>query len=130
MKAAKTDDELSPMAVLPSVLPSVDDACPLDEGGPIARTGFTYQDEVAVSFVIEMLRTPALLKIHCETHDDILLVWGTQGGNAAEFVQVKAGEADKLWSVADLCRRDGRACGRSVYERSLARDAYRETSQF
>lgn len=112
------------------VLPSVDEVCPAEEGGPTARSGFTYQDEVAVGFVIEMLKNPGLTKIHCETHDDILLVWAASEGPLAEFVQVKSGELNKLWSIADLCRRDDGAVGRSIYEVSLARDAYRELSAF
>jgi Cap4 dsDNA endonuclease len=59
--------------------PSVDDVKPDDEGGPISRSGFSYQDEIAVSFLIEMLETSWLLKVHCETHDDLLLVWAVEG---------------------------------------------------
>lgn len=72
--------------------PSVDDAKPAEEGGPLARTGFNYQDEVAVSFLVQMLGAPSLLKIHCETHDDIVLVWLStdQTDRTAEYVQVKA----------------------------------------
>ena len=50
--------------------PSIDHAKPSEEGGPIARTGFNYQDEVAVSFLIDMLSDSEILKIHLETHDD------------------------------------------------------------
>jgi len=110
--------------------PSVDDVRPVEQGGPIARQGFTYQDEVAVSFVIEMLQNPALLRVHCETYDDILLVRAGQDGNEAEFVQVKGGEIDKLWSIADLCRRDGGVAGSSIYETSIARDAHKEPARF
>lgn len=90
-------------------LPSVDDARPSEEGGAIARAGFNYQDEIAVGFLIEMLETPSILKVHCETHDDVLLVRVQNGSGVriAEFVQVKASEPDKLWSVADLCARPG-----------------------
>lgn len=111
------------------VLPSVDDIMPNEEGGPIARSGFNYQDEIAVSFLIEMLENPLLLKMHCETHDDIVLVRTMEGseGKVAEFVQVKASEPDKLWSISDLC--SGKA-GRSIFEISLARDKHRETSRF
>jgi hypothetical protein len=112
------------------VFPSVDDICPVEQGGPIARAGFTYQDEVAVSFVVEMLQSPRLVKLHCETHDDVLLVWATDAGNIAEFVQVKGGELDKLWSIADLCRREGGVPGRSIYETSLGRDGHSEASSF
>jgi hypothetical protein len=61
--------------------PSVDHAKPTEEGGPTARTGFNYQDEIAVGFLVDMLETPALIKVHCETHDDILLVWTTNGSS-------------------------------------------------
>jgi hypothetical protein len=114
------------------VLPSVDDVKPEEEGGPIARSGFNYQDEIAVSFLIEMLENPALLKVHCETHDDVLLVYEVDGSatHFAEFVQVKASEQDKLWSVADLCARKSRAVGSSIFEISLARDKHAEISRF
>ena len=72
----------------PAELPSVNDVRPREEGGPLARVGFSYQDEVAVAFCIEMLNDPSLLKIHCETHDDILLFRVADDGPNAEFVQV------------------------------------------
>ncbi|TCK94718.1 dsDNA nuclease domain-containing protein [Paraburkholderia sp. BL9I2N2] len=109
---------------------SVDDACPAEEGGPIARTGFSYQDEVAVGFLIDMLCDPSLVKIHCESHDDILLLRSGEAGRIAEFAQVKGGEADKLWSVADLCYRKSDAVGSSIFEVSLSRDQHRELSRF
>lgn len=59
------------------VYPSVDDAKPMEEGGPIARKGFNYQDEIAVSFLLDMMDDQSIIKIHCETHDDILIVRGT-----------------------------------------------------
>lgn len=111
--------------------PSIDDATPSEEGGPIARKGFNYQDEIAVGFVLEMLATPQLVKIHFETHDDLVLVWAV-GAPAliAEFVQVKGAEADKLWSVADLCLRKKQAVGSSIFEKSLDRDQHDETARF
>jgi Cap4 dsDNA endonuclease len=114
------------------IFPSVDDAKPLEEGGPEARKGFNYQDEIAVAFFIDMLETPSLLKVHCETHDDILLVHAPDGPaiRIAEFVQVKASEPDKLWSVADLCQRKKSKAGTSIFERSLARDQHQEESRF
>jgi hypothetical protein len=112
--------------------PSVDDTKPREEGGPVARSGFNYQDEIAVSFLIEMLEKPSLLKIHCETHDDVLLVWEQDDSDIqlAEYVQVKAGEPDKLWSVADLCKREKALVGTSIFEKSLAHDRHREESRF
>ena len=66
--------------------------------GPVARTGFSYQDEIAVSFLIQMLEDPSIIKVHCETQDDILLVSESAGSKEriAEFVQVKASEQSKV----------------------------------
>lgn len=113
-------------------LPSVDDMKPSEEGGPIARSGFNYQDEIAVGFLIEMLEDPSLLKVHCETHDDVLLVRVVDGlaMPLAEFVQVKASGPDKLWSMADLCALKKGKTGTSIFEISLARDKHREDSRF
>lgn len=115
-----------------SAWPSIDDAAPDEEGGPIARTGFNYQDEIAVSFLIEMLETPTLVKVHCETHDDVILVRQQESSAPllAEFVQVKASEQDKLWSVADISQRKGGKAGTSIFETSLGRDKHAEASTF
>jgi Cap4 dsDNA endonuclease len=96
--------------------PSIDDAKPNEEGGPIARAGFNYQDEIAVGFLIEMLETPTLLKVHCETHDDVVLVRQSSVSDKreAEYVQVKASAQDKLWSLADLCQRQLAKPGTSI----------------
>ena len=115
------------------VFPSVNDVKPLEEGGPIARAGFTYQDHIAVGFLIEMLGNPSLQKVHCETHDDILLVWEESGLDTqlAEFVQVKANKLDKLWSIANLCARKKKdSAGTSIYEISLSHDRHCEKSCF
>ena len=105
---------------------------PDEEGGPIARSGFNYQDEIVVWFLIEMLESPSLLKVHCETHDDILLLRAKDGSavRMAEFVQVKASEPNKLWSVANLCSRKNSKPGSSIFEISLGRDKHREESRF
>jgi Cap4 dsDNA endonuclease len=115
----------------PQITPrtSIDHAEPSEQGGPIARTGFNYQDEAAVSFLIDMLADPTILKIHLETHDDIVLVRSSDSMAIAEFVQVKAAELDKLWSMADLCRSE-RGLGTSIFETSLNRDKYNEPSRF
>jgi hypothetical protein len=121
-----------PLPLVPVVWPSVDDAKPSEEGGPIARTGFNYQDEIAVGFLIDMLEAPTMIKVFCETHDDILVVHvaGTEGQRAVEYVQVKASEQDKLWTVADICRKKDNKNGSSIYESSLLRDKHAEDSQF
>jgi|GEM_PF-1002239 len=113
------------------VWPSIDAVAPSEEGGPIARKGFNYQDEIAVGFVLEMLANPQLVKVHFETHDDLILVWDIGAPPLiAEFVQVKGAEDDKLWSVADLCLRKKRAVGSSIFEKSLDRDQHDETARF
>jgi len=112
------------------VWPSIDDAQPVEEGGPSARTGFNYQDEIAVGFLIDMLANPALVKVHLETHDDIVLVWEEIDARTAEYIQVKAGEEEKFWSVADICQRKKAKTGTSIFEKSLDRDGYLENSLF
>ena len=75
----------------PKVFPSVEDGTPSEEGGPIARTGFNYQDEIAVGYLLDMLENPSIQKVHCETHDDVILI-SQQDASAqviAEYVQVK-----------------------------------------
>ncbi len=111
--------------------PSIDDASPAEEGGPIARGGFSYQDEVAVGFLLDMIEDSGLLKVHFETHDDLVLVRASDVGTlpVAEYVQVKAEEPDQLWSVATLCERK-KTKGSSLFERSLARDCHAETAHF
>lgn len=112
--------------------PSVDAAKPIEEGGPDARKGFNYQDEIAVSFLLDMIEDNSIVKIHCETHDDILIVRATEGTNqrSAEYVQVKATEPSQLWTVATLCQRKDGKEGTSVLERSLAHDCHKEHSRF
>lgn len=112
--------------------PSVDVAKPIEEGGPDARKGFNYQDEIAVSFLLDMKEDDSIVKIHCETHDDILVVRATEDGNqnCAEYVQVKATEPNQLWTVATLCKRKDGKDGTSVLERSLAHDCHKEHSRF
>lgn len=110
-------------------LPSVDDLAPSEEGGPIARSGFDYQDEVGVSFLLDMLEDTAIQKVHFETHDDLVIVMAGEPCSIAEFVQVKAGEINQLWTVAFLCKNEN-GTGTSVLERSLGRDCCREQSLF
>jgi hypothetical protein len=112
--------------------PSVDIAKPIEEGGPDARKGFNYQDEIAVSFLLDMMEDDSIVKIHCETHDDILVVRTTEevNQNCAEYVQVKATEPNQLWTVATLCHRKNGKEGSSVFERSLAHDCHKEHSRF
>lgn len=113
------------------IWPSVDNARPTEEGGSAARAGFNYQDEVAVSLLLNMLENPTVLKLHCETHDDTVVIHAAgDGARIAEYVQVKATEGDQLWSVAKLCQQEKSKPGTSIFEKSLARDSHSETSRF
>lgn len=126
------DDTHSAESVKAHEWPSVDDAKPMEEGGPDARKGFNYQDEIAVSFFLDMMEDQSIVKIHCETHDDILIVRATEdtNQNRAEYVQVKATEPNQLWTIATLCQRTDGKKGTSVLERSLAHDCHKEQSCF
>jgi hypothetical protein len=108
-------------------LPSIHDLAPLEQGGPIARTGFLYQDHIAGRFCIEMLRNARLVGVWCETLDDITLLWmGDNDQLSVEFVQVKGHELVQMWSVALIC--DG---GKgSLVARSLAQHRCREPCCF
>jgi hypothetical protein len=79
-----------------------------------------------------MLEAPSIQKVHCETHDDVILI-SQQDASAqviAEYVQVKGSEDDKYWSVADLCVKVKGKAGSSIYETSLERDKHSEVSRF
>lgn len=108
-------------------LPSIHDLPPLEQGGPIARTGFMYQDHVAARFCIEMLRNPTLIDVWCETLDDITLLWSAPGGGlTVEFVQVKSSDHGQMWSIALICA-DG---NKSLVARSLAQHRCHEPCCF
>jgi len=116
-------------------LGSIHDLPPPDEGGPIARSGFFFQDHVAAKFCLQMLLDPKLKSVRCETHDDVVLIWDAEGEDLVEFVQVKGEEDDQLWTIAKLCQREKSAsnkdgAGTSILERSLARDACSESTCF
>jgi hypothetical protein len=113
---------------------SIRDQSPLETGGTIARKGFIFQDHVAANFCLALVLDPDLKEVWCETQDDITLIWSNGQTEVGEFVQVKSNELAKLWSVADLCRRDGAPAneriGSSILEKSLANDRHREESLF
>ncbi|WP_109450893.1 Hachiman antiphage defense system protein HamA [Azospirillum sp. TSH64] len=108
----------------------IDPVSASDAGAVASRRGQKYQDHVAASFVIEMLNSPAILQVECETADDITVRWIIDGKKANEYVQVKTTDGDKKWTVTDLVSRtDGRA-GTSIAERSLDCDRYEEEPLF
>lgn len=107
---------------------------PLEEGGPIARAGFDFQDHVAAMFCLQMLRDPSIRALWCETHDDLLIDKVVGGHPAVEFIQVKSDAPDQLWSVARLCARDHArdqpTPGTSILEKQIAHDRGDEQSYF
>jgi hypothetical protein len=111
---------------------SVYDLAPTDLGGFEARKGFGFQDHIAATFCIDMLTDPKLEEVWCETLDDIVLIWSVNAAKSVEFVQVKGGEADQLWSVSMLCRSEMQADGPglSILEKSLAQDRCKESCRF
>lgn len=110
--------------------PSIHDHIPpLETGGIIARDGFLFQDHVAAQYCIQMLTDRDLKEVRCESQDDITLVWGDQGSNYIEFVQVKGNRLDQLWSLAKVCEQDGKI-GSSIIERLFANDRFNEDARF
>jgi hypothetical protein len=104
-----------------------------DAGGVAARQGFKFQDHVAAQFVLQMIGDPQLLRVECETADDILLVWADGGGQRPEYVQVKTTENDKKWSQTEICERDscaGAARPTSLIEKSLLADVAGSSARF
>lgn len=115
-------------------MPSIFTLPPLEEGGPIARGGFDYQDHVAAACCFEMLHDASLQAVWCETHDDLLLHKIINQQQIVEFVQVKSESLNQLWSVAELCDRKSRGNmprqGTSIIEKQLAHDQGDEQSFF
>jgi len=112
-------------AATPPPKKSFRDLDPLEQGGPVARRGFAYQDHVAAGKCLDMLLADGPAEVWCEAEDDVVLVWVTTAGDLFEFVQVKSNELDQLWSVAELCKP-----GDSIVEKSLAHDRGREPCRF
>lgn len=112
--------------------PSIDDCEPDEQGGPIARSGFTYQDYFAARLILSMVGDPAIEKIHCETMDDIVIVWKPQDGSprVVEFVQVKTTTKNSLWTCARLCGSANDEPGTSLFEKSLSKDRAKEDALF
>jgi hypothetical protein len=107
-------------------LPSIFHLAPLEQGGPIARIGFLYQDHIAACFCIQMLRDQSLKEVWCETLDDITLLWERKALLGVEFVQVKAADLPQMWSVAMIC--DGR--DKSLVGKSLGQHRCSEHCTF
>lgn len=106
--------------------PSIFDLEPSEQGGPVARSGFRYQDHVAVHFLLDLASNEEIKEVWCETHDDILLIVDAKGSRRVNYIQVKATELSHLWSVAELCKGNDK----SLYVKSLLRDCANEESSF
>ena len=68
--------------------------------------------------------------VWCETLDDITVLRRAGEKETVEFVQVKGTSSDQLWSIAQVCQRNGAETGTSILERSLAHDRCREECYF
>lgn len=115
--------------------PSIFDLAPIEEGGVIARDGFTYQDHIAARWCLRMLNTPDIVEVWCESQDDITVIWSIDGETKVEFVQVKSNDSVPVWTVTSLCKREKTAAspnghGTSILERSLSYDRCAEPCRF
>jgi Cap4 dsDNA endonuclease len=102
---------------------------PLESGGEINRIGIHFQDHVAASYCIEMLRNNDLAEVWCESLDDVTLIYKHDTQEEFVFVQVKSNEFKHLWSVAELCKCDGKGKA-SILEKSLDYDRGSENCSF
>ncbi|HEY0597286.1 HamA C-terminal domain-containing protein [Sphingopyxis sp.] len=101
-----------------------------DAGGIAARRGFRIQDHVAARLALDMLVSPDLVQLECETGDDIVLRWEEPAGSLIEYVQVKTTDGDSKWSFTELTAREASRKGSSVAEKSLDRDRHGESAAF
>jgi len=107
-----------------NITPLVDPYAASDAGGVKARQGFTFQDHVAASFLLDMLSDPALLQVECETGDDIALRWRRNGADVTEYVQVKITDRERNWNLTEICERRAKRVGTSLVEISLGTDKF------
>jgi len=113
---------------------SVHQAPPFETGGVEARAGFAVQDHVNVSYCLDLISNSSLKQVWCENQDDITLIWDINAREKVEFVQVKSGELDQLWSLPKICERkkigDKFINGSSIIEKSLQYDRFSELCCF
>ncbi|WLH10906.1 dsDNA nuclease domain-containing protein [Pseudomonas hefeiensis] len=95
---------------------------PSNKGGPAARQGFKYQDHVAVSFILKMLRDSSYQQVECETADDIVLVSRQSGETVNEYIQVKTTEGDSKWNQSEATALDNGRADTSLLQKSLLCD--------
>ena len=115
---------------------SIHELPPVETGGIIARKGFSFQDHVAVSFLLDMYENEELEQVWCETQDDITLIWSKNSNHCVEFIQAKSSNLNQLWSVAELCKQGKKdikgaiKTSPSILERSLQYDRCKESCCF
>ncbi|MBY5539282.1 DUF4297 domain-containing protein [Rhizobium leguminosarum] len=107
-----------------NIKPLVDPYAASDAGGVKARQGFTFQDHIAASFLLDLLSDPMLLQVECETADDIALRWRRNGEGVSEYVQVKITYRDSNWHLAEICARPEKRVGTSIVENSMGTDKF------
>lgn len=105
-------------------------AASTDAGGIAARKGFRIQDHVAARLALEMLNDSTILRLECETGDDVVLRRIEAGQTIIEYVQVKTTEIDSKWSIKELTARVDNKQGSSVCEKSLLCDQHGEIAWF
>ena len=107
---------------------------PSNAGGVAARVGFTYQDQVGVGFLLDMLGDPTIVAVEFETADDITLRILEGERSINEYVQVKTTEDDKKWSIKEITDRSKSGTkpipGTSLCEKSLACDRFEAEPRF
>ncbi|MGK9201016.1 Hachiman antiphage defense system protein HamA [Sinorhizobium meliloti] len=113
-----------------NIKPLVDPYAASDAGGVKARQGFTFQDHIAASFLLDLLSDPALLQVECETGDDIALRWDRNGTEVSEYVQVKITDGDSNWNLTEICGRTVKRVGTSLVETSLGTDKFPSEALF
>lgn len=100
--------------------PSIHKAGPTEEGGLTARIGFNYQDELAVSLLLEMLDSKSTECIHSSTYGDAIVA---HKNGRLKLVRVKSNEFAAEWTIAGLTARKKAKVGTSIFERSSLRDS-------
>lgn len=93
-----------------------------NNGGPAARQGFKYQDHVAASFILKMLRDSTYLQVECETADDIVAVSRADAEFIYEYIQVKTTEGDSKWNIRESTTLDNGKADSSLLQKSLKCD--------
>ncbi|WP_312886675.1 HamA C-terminal domain-containing protein [Rhizobium laguerreae] len=124
MKLAHLVGELESLKLSMNIKPLVDPYTASDAGGVKARQGFTFQDHIAASFLLDLLSDPELLQVECETGDDIALRWLRNEKAVSEYVQVKITDGDSKWNLTEICARKSARVGTSLVETSLAADKF------